>query len=56
MKHNSDWSSNKTAADEVSFQKKHLTSMSDALKEVRKSKVTHEDTTQVTRPNSKGFY
>ena len=27
--------------------------MSDALAEVRKSKVTHADTTQVTRPNSK---
>ena len=44
------------ANDSVTFQKNHYTSMEDALKEVRKIKVTHPDTTQVTRPNSKGLY
>ena len=44
------------ANDSVTFQKNHYTSMEDALKEVRKSKVTHSDTTQVTRPNSKGLH
>ena len=43
------------ASETVAFQQKHYSSMSDALAEVRKSKVTHADTTQVTRPNSKGF-
>ena len=43
------------ASNEVSYKKQHYQSMSDALKEVRKSKVTHEDTTQVTRPNSRGL-
>ena len=43
------------ASHEVSYKKQHYKSMSDALKEVRKSKVTHEDTTQVTRPNSWGL-
>ena len=44
------------ANDSVTFQKNHYTSMEDALKEVRKSKVTHADTTQVTRPDSKGLH
>ena len=44
------------ANDSMTFQKKHYTSMEDALKEVRKSNVTHSDTTQVTRPNSKGLH
>ena len=43
------------ASHEVSYKKQHYQSMSDALKEVRKSNVTHADTTQVTRPNSKGL-
>lgn len=47
-------SSTKVASDTVTFQKKHYTSMSDALAEVRKSTVTHEDTSQVIRPNSRG--
>ena len=49
-------SSNTLANDSVTFQQKHYSSMTDALKEVRKSNVTHEDTTQVTRPNSKGLH
>ena len=44
------------ANDSVTFQLNHYTSMEDALREVRKSKVTHTDTTQVTRPNSKGLH
>ena len=44
------------ANDTVTFQHKHYSSMADALKEVRKNPVTHEDTTQVTRPNSKGLH
>ena len=46
--------STSVANDTVTFQKKHYTSMSDALAEVRKSTVTHEDTSQVIRPNSRG--
>ena len=45
----------RVASDEVSYTQKHYQSMTDALAEVRKSKITHEDTTQVTRPNSRGF-
>ena len=44
------------ASDTVTFQKKHYQSMSDILAEVRKSDVTIPDSTQVTRPNSKGFH
>ena len=44
------------ATDEVSFTKKHYQSMSDALAQVRKDNSTHQDTTQVVRPNSSGFY
>ena len=44
------------ANDTVTFQHKHYSSMADALNEVRKNPVTHEDTTQVTRPNSKGLH
>ena len=46
----------KVATDEVSFTQKHYKSMSDALAEVRKNKTTHQDTTQVVRPNSSGFH
>ena len=49
-------SSTTVASDTVTFQKKHYHSMEDALKEVRKSSATIPDTTQVTRPNSKGFH
>lgn len=42
------------ASDSVTFQKQHYASMTDALAEVRKSKITHADTSQVVRPNSKG--
>lgn len=44
------------AKDSVTFQQNHYSSMEDALKQVRKSSVTHEDTTQVTRPESKGLH
>ena len=44
------------ATDEVSFTQKHYKSMSDALAEVRKNKSTHQDTTQIVRPNSSGFH
>ena len=30
--------------------------MSEALREVSKSKITHPDTTQVTRPFSRGYH
>ena len=43
------------ASHEVSFTKKHYQSMNDALAEVRKSNITHEDTTQIIRPNSRGL-
>ena len=46
----------KVATDEVSFTQKHYKSMSDALAEVRKNTSTHQDTTQVIRPNSSGFH
>ena len=46
----------KVATDEVSFTQKHYKSMSDALAEVRKNNSTHQDTTQVVRPNSSGFH
>ena len=46
----------KVATDEVSFTQKHYKSMSDALAEVRKNTSTHQDTTQVVRPNSSGFH
>lgn len=46
--------STSVASNTVTFQKKHYSSMSDALAEVRKSTVTHEDTSQVIRPNSRG--
>ena len=48
--------STKVANDEVNLTQKHYKSMSDALAEVRKNKTTHQDTTQVVRPNSSGFH
>ena len=43
------------ASHEVSFTKKHYQSMTDALTEVRKSNITHEDKTQIIRPNIRGL-
>ena len=47
---------NKTAADEVPFQKSHRTSMTDALKEVRKNKSAIPDGHYLRPENHKGFY
>ena len=46
----------KVASDNITYNQKHKQSMMDALNKVRESNVTHEDTTQVTRPNSSGFH
>lgn len=46
----------KTSSDEVPFQKKHYTSMNDALKEVRKNKSTIPDGHYLRPENHKGFY
>ena len=48
--------SNRTAADEVPFQRSHRTSMTDALKEVRKNKSTIPDGHYLRPENHKGFY
>ena len=48
--------SSSIAKDSVTFQQNHYSSMEDALKQVRKGSVTHEDTTQVVRPESKGLH
>ena len=48
--------STSVASDTVTFQKKHYHSMEDALREVRKNTSTIPDSTQVTRPNSKGYH
>ena len=46
----------RTASDEVPFQKSHRTSMTDALKEVRKNKSTIPDGHYLRPDNHKGFY
>ena len=48
--------STKTASDNITYKSKHIQSMSEALREVSKSKITHPDTTQVTRPFSRGYH
>ncbi len=48
--------SSKVASDEVTYQKQHMRSMEDALKEVRKSKHTIPDGLHMRPENHKGFY
>jgi len=50
-KQNDNITSNRVASDTVSFTKKHALSMSDALNQVRKSKVTLPDTTHLRPEN-----
>ena len=52
QKQNDNITSNKVASDSVSFTKKHALSMSDALNQVRKSKVTLPDTTHLRPENN----
>jgi len=46
----------KVASNNITYNQKHQQSMTDALAKVRESKVTHEDTTQIIRPNTSGFH
>ena len=48
--------STNVASNSVTFQQKHLRSMSDALKEVRKNKSTIPDGHYLRPDNHKGFY
>ncbi len=48
--------SSRVAKDSVTYQKQHMKSMEDALKEVRKSKHTIPDGLHMRPENHKGFY